>query len=115
MSRRYHMITSIPDGDGEIECRITFRHTPGEPDRWYLRNGDPGYPGHPDEIDFIDAERYRNGRPAPYHMATSDRIRLQDLAADWLETDEGRAEALEHVEAADERAREFADNIRGDR
>ena len=32
---------------------IEYSYTPGTPDVPYLRNGDPGYPGDPDEIDII--------------------------------------------------------------
>lgn len=34
---------------------IRYSYSPGTPDVWYLPNGDPGYPGDPEEIsiDFV--------------------------------------------------------------
>lgn len=33
------------------EHEITFTYMPATPDVFYLRNGDPGYPGDPAEVD----------------------------------------------------------------
>jgi len=33
-----------------LRLKVTFDYTPGTPDVMYLPNGDPGYPGDPDEL-----------------------------------------------------------------
>ena len=38
--------------DDEISVKFVYR--PGRPGRWYLDNGDPGYPDDPPEIEVID-------------------------------------------------------------
>ena len=42
-------LDSLPDG---FVLEIESTYTPGTPDVWYLRNGDPGYPGDPPEIEW---------------------------------------------------------------
>lgn len=34
----------------EVECEIDYDYSPATPDVWYMSNGDPGYPGDPEEI-----------------------------------------------------------------
>lgn len=47
------MITTIDLGDfGEVEAEIEYDYKPPTPDVWYMRNGDPGYPGDPEEINI---------------------------------------------------------------
>ncbi|MFA5165391.1 MAG: hypothetical protein WC481_07500 [Candidatus Omnitrophota bacterium] len=41
----------IPDYDGELF--VVFSFYPGSPGRMYLRNGDPGFPDEPSEIEII--------------------------------------------------------------
>jgi hypothetical protein len=36
---------------GEQTLRVTFDYSPGTPDVMYLPNGDPGYPGDPEEFE----------------------------------------------------------------
>lgn len=38
----------------EIEFEIEFDYRPATPDVWYLPNGDPGYPGDPEEIETTE-------------------------------------------------------------
>ena len=117
MSRRYTMLATIPYGPddlgAEVECRVTFTYTPGSaPVLW----GDSPDPGSGALVEFIKAEPYCNGRPSPYYGAFADleQQHLNDLAANWLDGD-GYAEALAHVEAEDERAREYAAELRAER
>lgn len=35
-----------------IPVDVTFNFSPSTPDVWYLRNGDPGYPGDPAEVEI---------------------------------------------------------------
>lgn len=36
----------------DCEAHITFTYSPGRPGTWYKRNGDPGDPPEPDELDI---------------------------------------------------------------
>jgi hypothetical protein len=38
----------------EVEVEVVCKYRPGTPDVMYLRNGDPGYPGDPAEIEVIE-------------------------------------------------------------
>lgn len=38
-----------------VEIKLTGNFIPSTPDVWYLRNGDPGYPGTDAEMDAIEA------------------------------------------------------------
>lgn len=40
----------------ELELSYDFTYRPATPDVMYLWNGDPGYPGDPEEIDTIKLE-----------------------------------------------------------
>lgn len=106
-----------PDLGAEVDVRITFEYRPGRPAKMYLRNGDPGYPADPDEIEFIKAEPYYNGKPSPYDGAFADleQRALDDLARDWIEGGENDAEIYAAIEADEDRAREFAAELRADR
>jgi len=95
-----------PDLGAEIEAEIAFTFMPG---------GKPGYddPGWAAEIEFVSAAPLCNGKPAPflYHAAMQQES-LNDLAREWLESDEGRAAALEEVAAELQEARAFIAEIR---
>lgn len=56
----------------EVELEIEFDYRAGTPDVCYMPNGDPGYPGDPEEIDvtkvcvvLYDAEGKPHRRPVP--------------------------------------------------
>lgn len=38
---------------GDFDVVVTFNFSPATPDVWYSRNGDPGSPGDPEEIEII--------------------------------------------------------------
>lgn len=40
---------------GQAELEVTGKYYPGTPDVWYLPNGDPGYPGDPEEFSISSA------------------------------------------------------------
>lgn len=44
----------------EIDVDFTVKYRPGLPGRMYMRNGDPGYPDEPAEIEMFDL--YVNGQ-----------------------------------------------------
>jgi hypothetical protein len=47
-----HKITVWLEINGEEkEATVEFDYSPGRPGRWYLNNGDPGYPDEPAEIE----------------------------------------------------------------
>ena len=121
MTTKHKLLTTIPHGPSdegaEIEVEVTFNYRPGRPAVWYLRNGDPGYPADPCEIEFVSARPFCNGKPAPFDGSFADLERewLNGLAEAWLESDRGEQEALDVVAADDEAAREYAADLRGDR
>jgi hypothetical protein len=47
----------------EREYEVRGHCIPGEPDVWYLKNGDPGYPGSPPEVD--DVSLWMDGKEIP--------------------------------------------------
>ncbi len=84
----------------EDEQTISFEFRPGRPARMYLRNGDPGYPADPDELEVISI--------------TPGSVLLHDEAQEWLDTD-GFDEAMSIVIADQEYEREYAAELRADR
>lgn len=38
---------------GERDCQIDFHYRQGHPGSWYRRNGDPGDPPEPDEVEVV--------------------------------------------------------------
>lgn len=94
--------------DWESEHEITFEFRAGRPAVWTLRNGDPGYPADPDEIEFVSITP-----GAGDHGGFSDIAQrwLEDEAREWLETD-GFDEAMSIVVADHEAAREYAAELR---
>jgi hypothetical protein len=115
---RHKLRATIPHGPSdegaEIEVEIAFNYTRGRPAVMHLRNGDPGYPAGPDEVEFLDAAPLCNGKPSPFHGAFADLERqwLNDLAEAWLNSNEGQNEAFLTVADDDERAREYAAELR---
>lgn len=99
MSTTTHKIaaTWAAQGDAEIDAEIVFRFTPGHPAVMYLRNGDPGYPAEPAEVELISVTA---------NVAQGDcfddlrQKALDDWAAEWL-ADEGYGLAC--AKAEDER------------
>lgn len=116
MSTTHKLIACIPCDDldigAEIECEITFTYSPGRPAVMYLRNGDPGYPADPAEIELVSATPTQDGK---YYSAGAENLEwLHDFARDWLESDDGQNAAFEVVADDDERAREYAEEARAE-
>lgn len=97
--------------DWEDEQEITFEFRPGSPDVMYLRNGDPGYPGYPAEVEFVSVTPGAGDAGGFTDMAQRA---LEDEAQTWLSS-EGYAAALEVVAEDHEAAREYAADLRADR
>lgn len=108
-----HKITFLDFGtvngtDWEAEYEVTFEYRAGRPAVWYLRNGDPGYPADPDEIEAIDIKSAFGSLDAREKAAALDRAQA------WLDG-AGFDEAMSIVVADDERGREYAADLRADR
>lgn len=116
---KHKLIATIPVGDHDLgaeqECEINFTFLRGAPEQGpsYYSGGQPA---DPDEIEFIGARPFCNGKPAPFSGAFADmQMRdLGELASDWLESDEGRAEAYMVVADDDEADREYAAVLRAE-
>lgn len=39
----------------KAHVEVEFIYHPGRPERWYLNNGDPGYPADPPEVEILSA------------------------------------------------------------
>lgn len=115
MSR--HKITWIRSGshptmgDWEAEYEITFEFRAGRPEVRTLRNGDPGWPADPDEVEFLSITPGAGDHGVFSDMAQNS---LEDEAQNWLSSD-GYGAALEIAAADHEAAREYAAELRADR
>lgn len=114
MSR--HKIAATRSGcvngmDWDAEHEIEFEYRAGRPAVWYLRNGDPGYPAEPDELEVIKITPGAGDHGVFSDIAQRD---LESWAQEWLETD-GLDEAMSIVLADQDDAREYAADLRADR
>ena len=120
MSTKHKLRATIPYGDpdigAEIEVEIAFNFTPGRPAVMYLRNGDPGYPADPAEIEFVSAAMVVNGKLHPYDgpFPVAHQQTLDAISEDWFYSDEGQSEAYAAVADDDEYARDQAAEQRRD-
>ncbi len=92
--------------DWEDEQTITFEFRAGRPAVMYLRNGDPGYPADPDEVEFVSV--------LPGSSDDLVQQALEDEAQTWLSS-EGYDAAIEVAAEDHEAAREYAADLRADR
>lgn len=104
-----HTVTAlVPFAFDHMAAEVTFEYRAGRPAVMYLRNGDPGYPADPAEVEFISVKPEAGVTLTPA---------LQKAMTDWCEewvAGEGYYAALEAVEADDERAAEYAAELRRD-
>lgn len=94
---------SVDGLDWEDEQTITFEFRPGRPEVRTLRNGDPGWPADPDEVEFVSIS-----------PGASDDLVRQSLEAEaetWLSS-EGYDAAIEIAASDHEDARERAEAAR---
>lgn len=113
---KHRLIATIPCGDpdlgAEVEVEITFTFLKGSAD-YYNRAGGHWEQGWGAEIEFESAKHLVNGKPAPFLMFPDlEQAWLDDLARDWLESDDGQDEAYGQWASDDERAREYAAEMR---
>lgn len=97
--------------DFEDEQEITFEFRAGRPARMYLRNGDPGYPADPDEIEFVSISPGAGDAGVFSDLAQQA---LEDEADTWLSS-EGYDAAIEIAAADHADALDRADDLRADR
>jgi hypothetical protein len=70
---------------GENDITFEVRCSPGTPDVLYLRNGDPGYPGDPEELEIVSAKR---GDIDITQAFTFDHDRLHELLCEQARDDD---------------------------
>jgi hypothetical protein len=90
--KRYFQLAGMPDDEREVAyptVEIAFTYKRGSPAVMYQRNGDPGWPAEPAEIELVSAKLV-NGDGL---MPTPDQ--LNDWAQDWLDSDSGYSLAVD--------------------
>ena len=97
--------------DWEDEHEITFEFRAGRPEVRTLRNGDPGYPADPCELEVVSINPGAGNHGAFSDIA--DKL-LHDEAQDWLSS-EGYDAAIEIAYSDLEAERERAADLRADR
>jgi hypothetical protein len=99
------------NSDDGIEVEITYSFRRGRPAKMYLRNGDPGHPADPDEIELVSAKPVDKTfvLPAPLQKA------LEEWADLYIADDDGFYRAVENACADVEDAREYAAELRRER
>ncbi len=90
---KHKMLAYCPFGiePDSLEVLIEYTYSPGRPARMYLRNGDPGYPADPPEVDFVSAKL------TLHTIDDSMQKMLDEWAAEYLSEDYGRAKALDNA------------------
>lgn len=80
-----------------LEVLIEYKFSPGRPAKMYLRNGDPGYPADPAEVDFLSAKLV--------HHTINDSMQkmLDEWAVEYLASDDGFTDAVENAQDDSER------------
>ncbi len=96
MSRPQHVsaLMTIERNEQEIEVAISGTYVPGEREVRYLRNGDPGHPGSPDEIQDITVT-LKDGDDAPLTDA-------EFFQAHELLLEDAHEQHLNHLEGPDD-------------
>lgn len=92
---QFHL-SGAPDDEREVaypRLEITYRYSPGSPAVMYQRNGDPGWPAEPAEVELINAQLLNGDGLDP----TLEQV--NEWARDWLD-DAGYAEACDHADSA---------------
>ena len=113
-----------PDLGAEIEVRITFTFH-GRVEEQGPSYASGGQPAEPAMAEWFSAAPIVDGKPSAYSGAFADmeQSSLNDIAANWLESDEGQAQACEQAlddlqaaedDAAERRADQRAEDRRGD-
>lgn len=79
-TRTYEATSTLDLGVlGERDCQVQFKYWPGHPGTWYRRNGDPGDPPEPAEVEVTSV--------------TVDGWDITELAAEYLSESDDFMEA----------------------
>lgn len=62
----------------EVACDVTYSYTKGTPAVMYQRNGDPGWPAEPPEIEVIGVTVKGIAAPEWFYRIVADSERIQD-------------------------------------
>jgi len=102
MSSTHTIDASIAVGDPDlgaaIEARITFTFH-GRVEEQGPSYASAGQPAEPAMAEWVSAVAIDGGQPAPYGGAFADleQSTLDSIASEWLEGDEGQAQAIEQA------------------
>jgi hypothetical protein len=94
----------LADGEYEVaypKIEITYRYLPGSPAVYYQRNGDPGWPAEPAEMEVISAKLIDGDGLTP----TAKEV--EEWASEWLDDDSGYRLACENADQENEDNSQF--------
>ena len=107
------------DGDDNVELRIHYTFRPGSPAVMYQRNGDPGWPEDPDEIelDYVEIATAPQPRSSDWRRVLHGEHRFGQYLQIWAETylEDHFADVIENVAADAADAAEYRAELRADR
>lgn len=92
MATTHTIRTEYPLAGSEdgLPVEIKFSYSRGRPVVRYLRNGDPGYPAEPEEVE------YHSVMPlCPQTLPAIIRAAIETWAREWLESDVGHGAACD--------------------
>lgn len=97
---RFFQLSGMPDDEREVaypKVDLVLNYSAGSPAVMYQRNGDPGWPAEPAEIEIISAKLADGDGLAP----TQEQV--DDWAQEWLDSDAGYQYACDQADMRDER------------
>ncbi len=97
---RFFSFPGLAPGEREVaypKVDLTLNYSPGCPAVMYRRNGDPGWPAEPAEIEIISAKLADGDGLAP----TQEQV--YDWAQEWLDSDAGYQYACDQADNRDDR------------
>lgn len=105
--------TTIELKDGtEVDVEVEYSYSPSTPDVMYLSNGDPGYPGDPEECEILSVKLdEKNGRVLgedEIDEKTYERL-TEQISEEARNEAEGRYEDAMEAKADAAREREWDD------
>lgn len=69
---------------GEQHATFSYDYSAGYPDRWYMPNGDPGYPGEPPSVEIYKTT-WDNPKLASIEFEDLDKDTQEDILTNILE------------------------------
>lgn len=84
---KFDTFLSLAD-DSEPEVEVEASYTPGSPAVMYLRNGDPGHPEEPDEVEILKVTRKDTKEELDWDsLSDANKTKLEDAARGSLPDD----------------------------